>query len=319
MLFFLGGMMINKLTVEKFVATSKIKQKNGNLKFAEDSVINKTEFYQQIENNRSKYLLHNGFCPVSLINKNGAAFLGNVKHVVIYQESNNDNDENDNNQNSKNKQIINTENEQQDNQFACFDSESLLHFAESPSTYNIDALFEQCLKRPELINLINLNDHICFENISCQPVSSLLSNQLVSIEQLFLKNRPLLSSAPTMKSIGTSTPVHFIESNIDENYEWNEWNMRKQALQIVNMRLKQIKTHSCQTDKSHFRRDNGTQYWLKQPLPDGTMPGTEAQTGIDRSTNVPITKKYIAGLRGKPNDKVTVVSLTFDPPVRRHN
>ena len=110
-----------------------------------------------------------------------------------------------------------------------------------------------------------------------------------------------------------------MEENIVPSYSWNEWDLRRRALQIVNMRLKQMKTHSTQTDLSHYRRDNTTQYWLKQPLADGSMPGIDTQTGIERATNVPKQKKFITGLRGKPNDPVSVVTLTFDPPVKRLN
>ncbi len=31
----------------------------------------------------------------------------------------------------------------------------------------------------------------------------------------------------------TETPKHFIESNIDKSYEWNEWAMRREAAQGV--------------------------------------------------------------------------------------
>ena len=58
---------------------------------------------------------------------------------------------------------------------------------------------------------------------------------------------------------------------------------------------------------------------INRPLADGTMPGTETQTGIERATNVPKQHKYITGLRGKPNEKVSVVTLTFDPPIKRMN
>jgi hypothetical protein len=33
--------------------------------------------------------------------------------------------------------------------------------------------------------------------------------------------------------IGTETPTHFIESNHDSNYHWNEWDARRQIIKEV--------------------------------------------------------------------------------------
>lgn len=50
---------------------------------------------------------------------------------------------------------------------------------------------------------------------------------------------PLFSiSAPLMVDKGTETPIHFIDKNIEPNYHWNEWDLRKKALQMANIRKK---------------------------------------------------------------------------------
>ena len=54
--------------------------------------------------------------------------------------------------------------------------------------------------------------------------------------------------------------VHPIESNIDPDYEWNEWEMRRKAIKLANLRTRI--THSVQTDGSNFRRNNATQVRL---------------------------------------------------------
>ena len=36
-------------------------------------------------------------------------------------------------------------------------------------------------------------------------------------------------------------------------------------------------------------------------------------TGVSTSTAVPVTRNYIAGLRGAPDSKMAVVNLTVDP------
>lgn len=94
------------------------------------------------------------------------------------------------------------------------------------------------------------------------------------------------------------TPVHFVERHVDPHYRWNEWDLRRQALQIMNLRG--CKTQSAQTDASHFRRDNATQVY--EPREMGT------QTGISVATNTMRTVRYVTGLRGHP--EVAVVRAT---------
>lgn len=55
------------------------------------------------------------------------------------------------------------------------------------------------------------------------------------------------------------TELHPVVKNIDRKYEWNEWEHRRKALAMVNLRQK--RTHGSQTILSHFRRENATQVW----------------------------------------------------------
>lgn len=91
---------------------------------------------------------------------------------------------------------------------------------------------------------------------------------------------------PLTKDVGTGTPTHFVESFIDINYHWNEWELRRRALQIVNLKgmelagwlltaashlWPQVTTTSSysagctttaqQTDESHFKRTQETQVY----------------------------------------------------------
>lgn len=97
------------------------------------------------------------------------------------------------------------------------------------------------------------------------------------------------------KEVGTSTPTHFVEKNIDQNYHWNEWELRRRALKIVN--LKNCATHSSQTDSSHFRRDNESQVYETREK--------DSQTRRDNFTNPPVKTQVIAGLRGALPPKQT--------------
>ncbi|VDO69376.1 unnamed protein product [Schistosoma margrebowiei] len=58
---------------------------------------------------------------------------------------------------------------------------------------------------------------------------------------------------------GVQTVLHPIETYIDKNYYWNEWDLRKNALKLVNLRKKA--TASVQTILSNWRRDNATQVY----------------------------------------------------------
>ncbi len=55
---------------------------------------------------------------------------------------------------------------------------------------------------------------------------------------------------------GVMTPLHFTESYIDRNYYWNEWDLRKRAIKMVNIR--NMSTVGCQTITSLFKVDNTT-------------------------------------------------------------
>jgi hypothetical protein len=58
---------------------------------------------------------------------------------------------------------------------------------------------------------------------------------------------------------GCQVDTHIVDTRIDTKYQWNEWELRRQALMLVN--LKQKQTHSAQTVISHFRRESETQHY----------------------------------------------------------
>jgi len=139
----------------------------------------------------------------------------------------------------------------------------------------IDQLLEVARVRSDLIPLMELNKY--FTSVFSQLVRGSSSGL----------------GGGLMVDAGTETPLHFVEKHIDANYEWNEWSLRRKAIQLVNLR--KAKTTSTQTLKSHFRRDNESQVYL--PKNEGT------NTGINRGTNPPRTLQYITGLRGLSNSK----------------
>nr|VZI05936.1 unnamed protein product [Spirometra erinaceieuropaei] len=67
-----------------------------------------------------------------------------------------------------------------------------------------------------------------------------------------------------MFDFGIQTEVHPVESYIDSSYHWNEWELRRRALQMANIRRRL--THSVQTQLSNWRRDSATQVYLPKQV-----------------------------------------------------
>jgi hypothetical protein len=140
-----------------------------------------------------------------------------------------------------------------------------------------------CYKHPELIHLMRIHEDF--------PKSS-----LHSILQLTSGNQ-----AAMMADASTDTPLHMQESNIDKNYEWNEWRMRREALHMADIKRKQ--TSATQTALSHLRRETETQVYLQKEVATNTTK--------ESGTNPPRWRKYNAGLRGEPQP-MKVVEVKFD-------
>lgn len=103
---------------------------------------------------------------------------------------------------------------------------------------------------------------------------------------------------------GAQTETHPYESNIDRSYEHSEWELRRKAIRLANLRQK--RTHGVQTDRSNFRRDQEQQVYLPKV--------STTQTRKDTGVNVPKPQTYIRGLRGPRGQKaapVEVVDVTL--------
>ena len=159
----------------------------------------------------------------------------------------------------------------------------------------------------------NLNSHLLFRSIA--NLEKYIANKRSHIERfnellktnislyfLYYKDKlqklmcyqvsllPLDSEKQTTKQdISVQTPLHFEEFSIDHGYFWNEWDLRRMTLQMVNIRNKE--TVGCQTDISLFKVHNNTQIW---PLVDSST-----MTGIEAGTNPVWPKNYITALRNK--------------------
>uniref|UniRef100_A0A3P8RM27 Cilia- and flagella-associated protein 206 n=1 Tax=Amphiprion percula TaxID=161767 RepID=A0A3P8RM27_AMPPE len=158
--------------------------------------------------------------------------------------------------------------------------QAALNFSSSPDDF-VEKVAEKAKCSPELIQLLKLHQFSCVS-----PYSEVRESLLV---------KPF-----TKCESGTQTDLHPMETNIVKSYEWNEWELRRKALQLVDLRTKV--THSMQTDLSHLRRENATQTWLPKD--------TACQSKRDGESNVPKPQIYLAGLRGQRNAQVVKTNLT---------
>ncbi|NWS04939.1 CF206 protein, partial [Motacilla alba] len=158
-------------------------------------------------------------------------------------------------------------------------------FAEDPDKF-IQLNIEKAKKYAELIQLLEL--HHQFE-------------YLVPHAQARKASKGSMKPAPKRES-GTQTDTHILPPTIVRSYEWNEWELRRKAIKLANLR--RMLTHSMQTDLSHMRRENFTQVYL--PKDAGT------QTKRDNSSNVPKPQIFLKGLRGgsSPTTHMVTVDLT---------
>lgn len=155
-----------------------------------------------------------------------------------------------------------------------YDSLSVQDFLDNPDHY-FDNIRTHVMKNPYLINLLNLTDEFPNANLS-----GMFRDKDMNTYKYKQSN--------VMVDKVIQTPVHFYENgNIDLNYVWNEWDLKKQALQLADIMKK--KTISCQTYLSHFRRENETQVW---PLKDQSI-----NTTISKGNNLSIQNSYVSDLR----------------------
>ncbi|KAL7889034.1 hypothetical protein AOLI_G00040080 [Acnodon oligacanthus] len=161
-------------------------------------------------------------------------------------------------------------------------------FASQADEY-IELVAERAKKSPELIQLLELHQQFA----SVTPYS-----QMQSGERLLVK--PI-----TKSDSSTQTDTHILESNIVKSYEWNEWELRRKAIKLANLRSKV--TRSMQTNLSHTRRHNSTQTFLPRDA--------ACQTKRDGQSNVPKPQVYLAGLRGGETTTTHMVKVDLTRPV----
>ena len=85
----------------------------------------------------------------------------------------------------------------------------------------IKAVLKRAQLAPELIHLLSLEDHY-FPRASIRGM----------MRGAGAGKNMLVGDVPDTKDASTGTPVHFVEKRIDPSYDWNEWSLRRKALQV---------------------------------------------------------------------------------------
>lgn len=191
---------------------------------------------------------------------------------------------------------------------------ALKAFLERPEAVK-EAVLDTAAKNPELVHLLRLQDQYPGTSIARIIAAHAKQRATRNSFQNFLDiddtAAGLLEPAARCDA-STETPTHFVEEHVDRNYEWNEWELRRRALRFAHLK-NYCQTHSMQTDKSHFRRDNNSQVHLPRIA--------STQTRRNNGSNPPIKLQYLAGLRGKQRptkycknspSKAGIVTLTYE-------
>ncbi|NXP56577.1 CF206 protein, partial [Heliornis fulica] len=158
-------------------------------------------------------------------------------------------------------------------------------FAQDPDKF-IQLNVEKAKEHVELIQLLNL--HHQFEYLS--PYTQ-------------VRNATKCLMKPSTKcDSSTQTDTHILPPTIVTSYEWNEWELRRKAIKLANLRRKL--TRAMQTELSHMRRENSTQVYLPKDV--------STQTKQDNSSNVTRPQIFLQGLRGGsfPATHMVKVDLT---------
>uniref|UniRef100_A0A3B3X427 Cilia- and flagella-associated protein 206 n=1 Tax=Poecilia mexicana TaxID=48701 RepID=A0A3B3X427_9TELE len=210
-------------------------------------------------------LEYNGFCGYMFVKRDGLLLPGNPSIGVL---------------------------EHKERFYAFSSREAALAFASSPDDF-VAQVAEKSKFFPELFQLLRLHQH--FRN-----TAFLIS---AAASAVLLQREPGQSLWPmhiNKREIGIQTDTHPVETHIDKSYEWNEWELRRKAIKLANIRT--TVTHSMQTNLSHMRRDNVSQTWLPKEAVSQTMR--------ESGSNVPNPQTYLHGLRGQRDATVLKVDLT---------
>ncbi|KAL1137691.1 hypothetical protein AAG570_009387 [Ranatra chinensis] len=162
--------------------------------------------------------------------------------------------------------------------FSC--EKAAYNFGKNPGFYK-KAVLDYARRNPEYLDLLDLRQE--------------------AFEYRFVGNLvPKFPKRISERTKEVQCVDHPYEDYIDKKYEWNIWELKRDAVQLAN--ILKCKTHSTQTDRSHFKEGVGTQTHFKREV--------ACQTMRDSYTNVPKPSTFIFGLRGRRKEDQHKILLT---------
>eukprot|EP00658_Telonema_sp_P-2_P021866 TRINITY_DN18719_c0_g1_i3.p1 TRINITY_DN18719_c0_g1~~TRINITY_DN18719_c0_g1_i3.p1 ORF type:complete len:579 (+),score=151.62 TRINITY_DN18719_c0_g1_i3:224-1960(+) len=173
-----------------------------------------------------------------------------------------------------------------DGQFYCCATQDALNECLIAMDVILDKVKAHARRAPELINLLKLQEIFPTASVAALVAGSLGND----------------TGKDMCMESGCQTDTHAIESHIDPSYEWNEWALRRRGVQLANLRQK--RTHSTQTNLSHFRSETETQTWVQKEKEQNTL--------VDAKTQSAKMVSYMTGLRGRPSKQFSVVNMSLD-------
>ncbi|XP_076372352.1 cilia- and flagella-associated protein 206 isoform X2 [Tachypleus tridentatus] len=162
-----------------------------------------------------------------------------------------------------------------------YTSEAGQEFMEEPEKY-LSEIRELALQRPELILLLDLRREF----------------DLPTRKNIRHPSKPVIQIDSSAQ-----TDTHPFSSNIDPNYHWNQWELRREALKMADIKKKC--THSTQTNLSHFRRENFSQVYLPKI--------NWSQTKQDKGISTPKICNHLSRVKRDLSETcLKVVHITLD-------
>lgn len=162
-------------------------------------------------------------------------------------------------------------------------------FVGNPLKY-IDGVVTWARRRPVLIHLLTLQDQIVLSDIA----------QLFTLSTLHDVRLHADMVAADKGTTATQTEEEREPAPPGEKYEWNQWELRREAIKLANLTSKI--TRSTQTTQSVFRTEKTSQVYVARD--QSTM------TAVDKGTNVARVQIHQTGIRGAPTCSLAVVALT---------
>lgn len=151
------------------------------------------------------------------------------------------------------------------------------------------SLIEISRTNPELIHLLNKFDDLKDHRNELHYVGSMACTSITAA-----------------KDVQTQTETHPIPVNVDRNYHWNVWDIRRKAISLANLMNSQ--THSSQTVVSYGNFHTNTQTYSTKV--------NETQTSRHKGTDMPKPTTMLSYIRdvdfGGMSDEMLTLSLIND-------